>query len=130
MKLPGPIPTASAGDVARMRSRLAHERVDVREQRRRPRDPLAEHLAVVDEGARRAVSRGVEGQDQRHRAQGYVALDRDSPALLVDVLEPDGRAHRRQPGRPAASGHSTKTIASSKYGSRSPHSAGETAVKR
>src|SRR5256885_405212 len=32
--------------------------------------------------------------------------------------------------RPPASGHSTNTTASSKYGSRSPHSAGETSRKR
>ena len=124
-----PDPDGERVDVARVRPGLAQERVDVREQRRRARDPLAEHLAVADERARGAVSRRVEGEDQRRSLEGYAALDRDSPAPLVDVLEPDGRAHRGSPP-PAASGHSTKTTASSKYGSRSPHSADETAVKR
>jgi len=42
------------------------------------------------------------------------------------------RTVARSGGSPAspASGHSTKTIASSKYGSRSPHSAADTPVNR
>ena len=55
-----------ARDVARVRTRLAHECVDVGEQRRGAGDPFAEQFPVADERARGAVSRGVEGQDQRH----------------------------------------------------------------
>ena len=117
VKLPGPVPTASASSVAGVGARLAQQRVDVLEQGRRARDPLAQHLAVADERARRAFSRRVERQDQhvpiRSTNAASAASRRIAPPLGVDVLEADGDADRRQ-AAPAASGHSTNAIASSK----------------
>ena len=46
---------------------LAQQCVDVLEQGHRAREPLAEHLAVVDERARRDVSCRVERQNQHSK---------------------------------------------------------------
>ena len=114
-----PGPDGEPAQVARVRACLAHERVDVGQQRRRARDALAEHFAVVDERARGALSRGVEGQDQRH---GRRLRRRRSRFAAVARRRARAGPMRAAGGSPlrAASGHSTKTIASSKYGSRSP----------
>ena len=55
-------------DVPRSARPLAEERVDVLEQRRCARRPLADDLAVRDQGAGGDVSRGVERQDQHSTA--------------------------------------------------------------
>ena len=47
-----------------MRARLAQQRVDVLEQRLRPRDALAEHLVVVHERTRGDRGRRIESQRQ------------------------------------------------------------------
>ena len=128
VKLPGPIPTDEAVESRgcapawRTSASTSASSVEARETRSPSSSPSPTSALVARSVAvSKARISGI--------TEGYVALDHDSPALLVDVLQPHGRPHRRQPA-PAASGHSTKTIASSKYGSRSPHSAWETAVKR
>ena len=55
-------------DVPGMHPGLPEQRVDVLEQGHGPRRPLAEDFTVVDERARRDVSRRVESQDH-HRPQ-------------------------------------------------------------
>ena len=55
-------------DVPGMHPGLPEQRVEVLEQGHGPRRPLAEDFTVVDERARRDVSRRVESQDH-HRAQ-------------------------------------------------------------
>ena len=115
-------------EVGGPRGRLPEQRVDVLEQRLRHRRALAQHLAVVDEGARGDVSRRVEGQDQHSKA--LVAACR-RPRRRQPAVRSRATCSRRTRARGGgsastpASGHSTKTIASSKYGSRSPHSAAD-----
>ena len=121
VKLPGPIPTASASRSRGMRAALAQQRVDVLEQRLRARHALAEHLAVVDERARRHLRRRVERQRQHSSIETTL---RAPSACRIRTAKRGGGS------TPApASGHSTNAIASSKYGSRSPHSAAETPVE-
>ena len=114
-------PDCEATDVRRVRARLTKERVDVLEQRLRTRKALAEHLVPVHESTRRDPRRGVESQCQHSE----ISTALPPPACRKRT------AYRGGGKTPApASGHSTKTIASSKYGSRSPHSAAEKPSKR
>ncbi len=122
VKLPGPIPTASASEVARMRAALPQQRVDVLEQRRGARDALAEHLAVVDERTRRHLRRSVE----RQRQHSSIETTLRAPPACRKRTEKRGGGSTPAP----ASGHSTNAIELSKYGSRSPHSAAETPWNR
>src|SRR5207249_8631209 len=108
-------------EIAGMSARLTQQRVDVLEQRLGAGGPLAQHLAVIDQRARRDRGRRVEGQCQH----SSISTALPSPACRKRTAK---RGGGRTPS--PASGHSTKAIACSKYGSRSPHSAGETPSKR
>ena len=69
VKLPGPMPTASASRSAGASARLAEQLVGVGEHAHRAGAPLAEHVAVANERRRRDVRRRVKRQGQhRHRA--------------------------------------------------------------
>ena len=57
-----------------MRAALPQQRVDVLEQRLRARGALAEHLAVVDERARRHLRRRVERQRQHSSIETVLLL--------------------------------------------------------
>src|SRR5581483_1800608 len=109
-------------EVAGMRAALAQERVHVLEQRLRARHALAEHFAVVDERTRRNRGGRIESEHQ------HSAIDtlRRSPSAWRRCTAKRGCGRTPAP----ASGHSTNAIASSKYGSRSPHAAGDTPWKR
>ena len=135
----------------------AREAPRARFRRRSPRDPSAARPAPVrsastsarsaraeptrsprtapscEEGARRDVGRGVEGENEHYAMPCSTAFSADasmtrrrSPPACSSVTATRGGGSVPTP----ASGHSTKTIAPSKYGSRSPHSAGETAANR
>src|SRR3954453_9040047 len=108
-------------EVGRVRTGLAQQRVNVLEQHLRPRDALTEHFAVVDERARRDRRRRIESQGQH----SSISTALPAPACRKRTAK---RGAGRMPRPP--SGHSTKAIAPSKYGSRPPHSAGETPSKR
>ena len=134
MRTPGeaarPDPDGERAEVARMRPALAQQRVDVLEQRLRARDPLAEHLAVgaTRGGRRRARSSPPPSQC---RTPASALCDPHTRPIARRQHAANGRAKRGGGSAPSpASGHSTNTIASSKYGSRSPHSAAEKPWKR
>ena len=112
VKLPGPMPTATPRASA-AGARLAQQRIDVLEQRRGARDPLAEHLAVVDE-ALVATSVAVSNARISIRDRYNAA---SAPSSTIACGRPRARADPSAPAaapREPASGHSTKTIASSK----------------
>src|SRR4029450_9096369 len=98
------------------------QRVEILEYGGRAAGQLAEGRAVPDERARRNVRGRVEREDQHSTTS---MRRRSSPACSSDKRK---RAGGSTPS--PASGHSTKQTAPSKYGSRSPHSAGETPAKR
>src|SRR5262249_3619378 len=104
------------------RTALPQQRVDILEQQLCARNALAEHLAVVDERARRDLCRRVE----RERQHSSTVTARTSPATCAIRTAKRGAGSTPTP----ASGQSTNAIAFSKYGSRSPHSAADTPWKR
>ena len=122
VKSAGPDADDESAELALVGAALPQQRVDVLEERLRARGPLGENLAVVDERARRSVS----GRVERQRQHSWIeTVLRASPACRKRT------AKRAGGSTPApASGHSTNAIESSKYGSRSPHSAAETPSKR
>jgi hypothetical protein len=87
---------------------------------------LAEHLEMsirtrVHERTRRDGGRRIEGQPEHSSISTA-----PPPSACLKRTAKRGAGSTPSP----ASGHSTNAIASSKYGSRSPHSAAETPAKR
>ena len=117
----GADPDREPVEIRGVRTGLPQERIDILEERLRARDALAEHLVAVHERARRGARRRVEGQ----RQHSTISTALPPPACRKRTAK---RGDGRTPS--PASGHSTNAIASSKYGSRSPHSAGDTSSNR
>ena len=124
VKLPGPDADGERVELARLDARLAQQRVDVREHG----DGAARRARPAPRRRERARSsrrrRGVKRECQHRSNSGRAASSARSRSLWrVMCANGPRRAPPEAPG--PASGHSTKAMASSKYGSRSPHSAAE-----
>src|SRR5262249_985649 len=121
-------------EVVRSGSRLADELVDLLEQANCAPGPLAQHVAVRKQRGGRNIGRRVERQCQ-HPEKACSSRDFSFASSSISLC-PTSRCRHRGRTRgsgsssPAASGHSTNATVPSKYGSRSPHSAAETELKR
>ena len=136
VKLPGPVPTTSGRDrevdaPASASNSRASRSTAARGERRSPRTPPSRTSATVATCV--AVSKAriepmSRGQSSPASSSGLVALERDWRPRRRHARA--SRAHEAAAAGPRPrSGHSTKTIASSKYGSRAAQSASDTAVE-
>ncbi len=119
-------PAPAPGAAARRRPRAPST---AREQRSPSTSPSSTSALVAHVGGR------VDGEDQHSKIRllaGLLSALSSTTSLCVGSTcrNRDRDAHAAAARRPRPRGHSTKQTAPSKYGSRSPHSAGETEAKR